>query len=75
MKKAVSKPVLDALKSRQWRVTSSIIHTNLSRIPAVKGASLVIKKRANKLLPAGLPGQIVWIAGKCGVKEGLFSEK
>lgn len=69
LKRAVNKPVIDALKSRQWRVASSIIHTNLSRILGAKGASLVIKKMENKLLPGGLPGQIVWIAAKCGVKE------
>ena len=69
MKQAVNKPVIDALKSRQWRVASSIIHTNLSRILGAKGASIVIKKIANKFLPGGLPGQIIWIAGKCGVKE------
>lgn len=69
LKQAVNKPVIDALKSRQWRVASSIIHTNLSRILGAKGASIVIKKIANKFLPGGLPGQIIWIAGKCGVKE------
>ncbi len=69
LKRAINKPVVDALKSRQWRVASSIIHSNLKRILGSKGASLVIKKIANKALPGGLPGQIVWIAGKCGVKE------
>lgn len=69
LKQAINKPVIDALKSRQWRVASSIIHTNLSRILGSKGASFVIKKIASKALPGGLPGQLIWIAAKCGVKE------
>ncbi|MGL5406323.1 MAG: hypothetical protein ACRDAX_05990 [Propionibacteriaceae bacterium] len=69
LKQAINKEVVDALKSRQWRVASSIIHKNLSKLVGSKGASFIIKKIANKALPGGLPGQLAWIAGKCGVKE------
>lgn len=72
LKQAFNHEVRQALKSRQWKVASAIMHRNLKRILGKKGASWVIKKIAHKALPGGLAGQIAWQVGKCGFKE-IFS--
>ncbi|USR79945.1 hypothetical protein [Arcanobacterium pinnipediorum] len=60
LKRAFDSQVRNALKSHQWKVASSIMHRNLTRLLGKKGASFVIKKIAAKALPGGLPGQIAW---------------
>lgn len=69
LKRAFNSEVRSALKSHKWKVASSIMHRNLTKILGKKGASFVIKKIASKALPGGLPGQIAWQVGKCGLKE------
>lgn len=69
LKRAFNSKVRSALKSRQWKVASSIMHRNLTKILGKKGASFVIKKIASKALPGGVPGQIAWQVGKCAIKE------
>lgn len=69
LKRAFNSEVRSALKSHKWKVASSIMHRNLTKILGKKGASFVIKKIASKALPGGLPGQIAWQVGKCGFKE------
>lgn len=69
LKRAFNDEVRAALKSRQWKVASAIMHKNLEKIVGKKMASKIIKKIAGKALPGGLPGQIAWQTGKCGIKE------
>lgn len=69
LKRAFNSQVRNALKSHQWKVASSIMHRNLTKILGKNGASFVIKKIAAKALPGGLPGQIAWQVGKCGLNE------
>lgn len=69
LKRAINKKVVKALKSRQYKKATSIIHTNISKIAGKKYASKVIKFMARKLLPGGLPAQLSWVLGKCGLKQ------
>lgn len=69
LKRAFNHEVRSALKSRQWKVASAIMHRNISKYLGKKAASIIIKKIASKALPGGLPGQIAWQVGKCGFKE------
>ncbi|QPK81167.1 hypothetical protein G7Y41_09045 [Schaalia sp. ZJ405] len=69
LKRAFNHEVRNALKSRQWKVASSIIFRNLNKYLGKKAAQIIIKKIAAKVLPGGLPGQIAWLVAKCGVKE------
>lgn len=52
LKKAFNKEVRQALKSRKWKVASSIMHRNLKKILGKKAASFVIKKLQRKLCQA-----------------------
>ncbi|WP_406714973.1 hypothetical protein [Trueperella pyogenes] len=67
LKRAFDSEVRSALKSHKWKVASSIMHRNLTEILGKKGTSLIIKKIASKALPEGLPGQVAWQVGKCGL--------
>lgn len=69
LKRAFNQEVRKALKSRQWKVASSVMHRNLKKFLGKKVASYVIKLIASKALPGGLPGQIAFQAGKCAIKE------
>lgn len=69
LKEVFTDEVRGLLKSRQWKVVSSVIHRNLSKKLGKKGASWVIKKMATKFLPGGLPGTIAFQAAVCGLKE------
>lgn len=69
LKRAFNQEVRKALKSRQWKVASSVMHRNLKKFLGKKVASYVIKLIASKELPGGLPGQIAFQAGKCAIKE------
>lgn len=67
--KAFNEPrVRRALKSRQWRVASSIFFETVKKV-SPKLARFLIKKAANSLLPGGVVGIIVVAVAKCGVKE------
>lgn len=69
LKRAFNSQVRSALKSHKWKVASSILYRNLTRILGKNGASKAIKKIASKALPGGLPGQIAWNVVRCGFKE------
>ncbi|MBP3223555.1 MAG: hypothetical protein J6M18_06495 [Actinomycetaceae bacterium] len=69
LKRAFNQQVRTALKSRQWKVASSIIHKNITKIVGKKAASFLVIQIAKKALPGGLPGQIAFAAGKCAIKE------
>ena len=57
-----------ALKSRQWKVASSIAF-NILKKASPKLASFLIKKAAGSLLPGGAIGILAFSAGQCALGE------
>lgn len=67
--KAFAEPkVRKALKSRQWKVASSIAF-NILKKTSPKIASFLIKKAAHSVLPGGAVGALVIAVGACALGE------
>lgn len=67
--KAFAEPkVRKALKSRQWKVASSIAF-NILKKTSPKIASFLIKKAAHSVLPGGAVGALVIAVGACALGD------
>ena len=67
--KAFAEPkVRKALKSRQWKVASSIAF-NILKKTSPKIASFLIKKAAHSVLPGGAVGALAIAVGACALGE------
>lgn len=67
--KAFAEPkVRKALKSRQWKVASSIAF-NILKKTSPKIASFLIKKAAHSVLPGGAVGALAVAVGACALGE------